>query len=172
MVKCISAFLDFCYLVRRPDFDVRTLDSVDATLLRFHEHREIFRTSGVRSDGFSLPRQHSLVHYRRHIEDFGAPNGLCSSITESRHITAVKKPWRRSSRYEALGQMLLTNQRLDKLLASRADFIARGMLPGEGLHPNAEEDEDNDGGPTDEERVVGHVVLARTRGGRFSRISL
>ncbi|KAF8953940.1 hypothetical protein BDZ97DRAFT_1678489, partial [Flammula alnicola] len=44
------------------------------------------------------------------VQEFGAPGGLCSSITESRHITAVKKPWRRSSRFEALGQMLITNQ--------------------------------------------------------------
>jgi hypothetical protein len=79
--------------------------------------------------GFSLPRQHALVHYSRLIQEFGAPNGLCSSITESRHITAVKRPWRRSNRFNALGQMLLTNQRLDKLGLARVDFVARGMLP-------------------------------------------
>ena len=38
-----------------------------------------------------------------------------TSITENKHIFAAKKPWRRSSRFEALGQMLLTNQRLEKL---------------------------------------------------------
>jgi hypothetical protein len=79
---------------------------------------------------FSLPRQHSLCHYILLIRQFGAPNGLCSSITESKHIKAVKEPWRRSSRFRALGQMLLTNQRLDKLAAARADFEARGMLTG------------------------------------------
>ncbi|KAJ6591410.1 hypothetical protein B0H10DRAFT_1830050 [Mycena sp. CBHHK59/15] len=63
MVKSLSSFLDFCYLVRRPDFTESSLDSVDAAIRRFHEHREIFRVTGVR-DGFSLPRQHSLVHYR------------------------------------------------------------------------------------------------------------
>jgi hypothetical protein len=61
---------------------------------------------------------------------FGAPNGLCSSITEAKHIKAVKEPWRRSSKHKALGQMLLTNQRLDKLAAIRVDFEARGMLTG------------------------------------------
>jgi hypothetical protein len=61
---------------------------------------------------------------------FGAPNGLCSSITESKHIKAVKEPWRQSSRYKALGQMLLTNQQLDKLAAARIDFSTRGMLKG------------------------------------------
>ncbi|KAG1882265.1 hypothetical protein F4604DRAFT_1879625 [Suillus subluteus] len=35
------------------------------------------------------------------------------------HIKAVKEPWRWSSRHNALGQMLVTNQRLDKLAASR-----------------------------------------------------
>ena len=78
--------------------------------------------------GFSLPRQHSLVHYYKNIKDFGAPNGLCSSITESKHIVAVKRPWRRSNRYKALSQILKVNERLDKLVAARADFKSRGML--------------------------------------------
>lgn len=72
--------------------------------------------------------QHSLKHYGDLIWAFGAPNGLCSSITESRHITAVKRPWRRSNRNDALGQVLVTNQRLDNLAASRVDFVSRGML--------------------------------------------
>lgn len=84
----------------------------------------------MRSEGFSLPRQHALVHYRHHIQNFGAPNGLCSSITESKHIEAVKKPWRRSNRYNALQQMLRVNMRNDKLTAARIDFQLRGMLDG------------------------------------------
>lgn len=89
--------------------------------------------------------------------------GLTSSITESRHITAVKKPWRRSNRYEALGQMLITNQRLDKFTAARNNFIARGMLPPEhGPPPGFHDDEDDDGGPTDNDRVLADVRLART----------
>ena len=71
-----------------------------------------------------------MKHYSTLIKMFGAPNGLCSSITESRHIKAVKEPWRRSNRYEALGQMLVTNQRLDKLAAARVDYSMRGMLRG------------------------------------------
>ncbi|KAJ6590829.1 hypothetical protein B0H10DRAFT_2167907 [Mycena sp. CBHHK59/15] len=168
MVKSLSSFLGFCYLVRRPDFTESSLDSVDAAIRRFHAHREIFRVTGVRN-GFSLPRQHSLVHYRPNIELFGAPGGLCSSITESRHITAVKQPWRRSSRYNALGQMLLTNQRLDKLAAARTDFVERKMLDPSRMPPpssdkdrDADEDDD-DGGEIDDERVEGNVFLAHRR---------
>jgi hypothetical protein len=133
MVKTICAFLEFCYIARRNVQDTASLRQLEDALSRFHTHRNIFRECGVRPDGFSLPRQHSLVHYLHMIREFGAPNGLCSSITESKHIKAVKEPWRRSSRYKALGQMLLTNQRLDKLAASRANFKARGMLEGDIL---------------------------------------
>ncbi|KAF8801254.1 hypothetical protein BYT27DRAFT_7310172 [Phlegmacium glaucopus] len=151
VVKCVSAFLDFCYLARRSAFDRNaneailtrnTLDTLDNALHRFHTYCEVFQSLGVHENGFSLPRQHSL--------DFGAPNGLCSSITESHHITAVKKPWRRSSRFEALGQMLITNQCLDKLAVAQADFIAREMLP-----PNR--------GPLPGATVMADVQLARMR---------
>lgn len=108
IVKALSAFLDACYLARRADITETTLTAFKNALNRFYTHREIFRQSGVRPDGFSLPRQHSLSHYPHLIKEFGAPGGVCSSITESRHITAVKKPWRRSNRYEALGQILIS----------------------------------------------------------------
>ena len=120
MVQTMCAFLEFCYIARRDIHDTHSLSALDNALQRFHQHREIFRESGVRSKGFNLPRQHSLIHYRKLIHAFGAPNGLCSSITESKHIKAVKEPWQRSNRFEALSQMLLTNQCLDKLAAARS----------------------------------------------------
>ncbi|KIK45315.1 hypothetical protein CY34DRAFT_78249 [Suillus luteus UH-Slu-Lm8-n1] len=49
---------------------------------------------------------------------------------ESKHIKAVKEPWRHSSRFNALGQMLRTNQRLDKLAVLHVDFTKRKMLTG------------------------------------------
>lgn len=167
MVQCIGSFLDALYIVRRPDLTEASLAALDTALSKFYKHREIFRTSGVRAKGFNLPRQHSLSKYRHQIEEFGAPGGLCSSITESRHITAVKRPWRRSNRYEALGQMLVTNQRLDKLAASRVDFVDRGMVLPTHSRPTQPKDPDNpdgDEGPVDDARVTGHVILARTRG--------
>ncbi|KAJ7128178.1 hypothetical protein C8R43DRAFT_1090218 [Mycena crocata] len=92
IVKAFGSFLDFCYLVRRPDFTELSLDEIETAIRRLHEHREIFR------------------------------------VTESRHITAVKKPWRRSSRSHASAQMLLTNQGLDSLAAARTDFVEREMI--------------------------------------------
>ena len=130
VVRAMAAFLEFCYLAHRAYLTDTTLRRMEDARQQFHQYRTIFQTSGVRPDGFSLPRQHSLDHYPQHIRNFGAPNGLCTSITEAKHIKAVKEPWRRSNHYEALGQMLLTNQRNEKLAAARADFTARGMLVG------------------------------------------
>lgn len=132
MVKAVAALIEFCYLVRRSIIDEDTLVQIDAALAQFHEHREVFRED-IRPEGFSLPRQHSLVHYHFMITQYGAPNGLCSSITESKHIKAVKKPYRRSSRNKPLGQILVSNQRNDKLAAARVNFQARGMLTGPNL---------------------------------------
>jgi hypothetical protein len=182
IIRCISAFLDVCYIARRQDISNDALDAFDAALNKFWELREVFRSSGVRPTGFSLPRQHALFHYRRQIEDFGAPGGLCSSIMESRHITAVKRPWRRSNRYNAIGQMLVTNQRLEKLAAMQSDFVARGMLPGghksgknmttHVFEPKySSRGEEDDAWPAEEENVLGNVVLARTRGMLFSLIT-
>ncbi|KAJ6603945.1 hypothetical protein B0H10DRAFT_1922992 [Mycena sp. CBHHK59/15] len=172
MLRAFSAFLDFCYLVRRNVVDEATLNAIDAALARYHRERTIFVESGVCPNGFCLPRQHSLTHYRYLIQEFGAPNGLCSSITESKHIKAVKQPWRRSSRYEALSQMLTINDRLDKLAAARVDFVDRGMMAGPAARPlptaapaappAANEDEDDDGGATDERKILGEVTLAKT----------
>ncbi len=101
---------------------------MEDALDRFHSLRVVFEDVGVRPDGFCLPRQHALMHYVRCITLFGSPNGLCTSITESRHITAVKRPWRRSSKNNPLVQILRTTTRLSKLAAAPIHFAQRGLF--------------------------------------------
>ncbi|KAF8801177.1 hypothetical protein BYT27DRAFT_7226944 [Phlegmacium glaucopus] len=121
MVRALSSFMEFCYLVRRSVLDEDDLVAIDTAVANFHRDRVIF--DDVRPDGYSLPRQHSLVHYSFLIREFGAPNGLCSSITESKHIKAVKEPWCRSSHFEALGQMILTNQPAIKDREAKSHYV-------------------------------------------------
>ncbi|KAM6499160.1 hypothetical protein JOM56_004668 [Amanita muscaria] len=127
MLRAIGAFLEFCYIARHDAITEKTLEDLEDVLARFHRYRKVFQDEGIRA-GFSLPRQHAASHYPEMIRLFGAPNGLCSSITEAKHIKAVKEPWRRSNRNKPLKQMLLTNQRLDKLAAARVYFTALGKL--------------------------------------------
>lgn len=176
IIRCFNAYLDFCYIARMSTFTERTLDSLDDALKRFHKYHMVFQQFGVREPttaGFALPRQHAMVHYRKHIENFGAPNGLCSSITESKHIIAVKRPWRRSSRYNAIRQIMLTNRRMEKLTAARVRFTVRSLLKSPTWqpripHPVPSNDDDDESGAADEEAIHNEVFLAQTPGGYLS----
>ncbi|KIK12583.1 hypothetical protein PISMIDRAFT_18644 [Pisolithus microcarpus 441] len=101
VVCTFHAFLEFCYLVCKSVITESDLDLINDTLDHFHHYREVFKTTSVVFT-FSLPRQHSLKHYHDLIKLFGAPNGLCSSITESKHIKAVKKPYQYAYHQPAL----------------------------------------------------------------------
>ncbi|KAG2122561.1 hypothetical protein BD769DRAFT_1629210 [Suillus cothurnatus] len=115
IIRTFRALLEFCYLVCCNVITETSLNKIDDTVARFHQYHEIFKDTEIVST-FSLPRQHSIKHY--------------NTLIRLLHIKAVKEPWRRSSCYKALGQMLVTNQHLDKLTASRQDFYAHGMLNG------------------------------------------
>ncbi|KAH8994183.1 hypothetical protein EDB86DRAFT_3064749 [Lactarius hatsudake] len=145
MVKCVSAFLDFCYIARRNAISAEGLDSLQDALTRFHQHRDIFIRTG------------------------------------SKHIKAVKEPWRRSSRYHALVQMLRTLSRLDKMAAACRILTGQGMMEGStssytamvlrGEQPrplgdlaedHEDEDEDHDLGPSSGPKVLSSIELAKT----------
>src|ERR1700761_4575746 len=128
-VRSITAFMDACYIARRNAINSPSLELLRESVETFHELRSVFIEAGVRT-AISLPRQHALKHFYHAIHLFGSPNGLCSSITESKHIRAVKQPWRRSSRYHALTQMLMTLQRMEKMSALHRRFEGSGMLQG------------------------------------------
>jgi len=129
MVRCLSAFMNCCYIVRRNSITTSDITCFRHHLANFHQFRQIFITTGVRKD-FSLPHQHALMHYPNGIELFGSPNGTCTSQTEAKHKLAVKDPWRHSSRNKPLPQMIKTLNRLDKLSTLRRVFKERGMLLG------------------------------------------
>ncbi|KAF8975059.1 hypothetical protein BDQ17DRAFT_1395296 [Cyathus striatus] len=90
MVHSLFLFLEFCYFVCHSIIDEQTLTKIDNIVKDFHHECDIFIETGCRDSGIiSLPQQHSMVHYHWLIQQFGAPNGLCSSITESKHIKAL-----------------------------------------------------------------------------------
>ncbi|KAI6011092.1 hypothetical protein EDC04DRAFT_2871132 [Pisolithus marmoratus] len=92
IILTFSSFLEFCYLVHRNVITEPTLIAIEDALTSFHLHHGIFHDAGVVLM-FSLPQQHAMKHYPYLIHQFSTPNGLCSSITESKHIKAVKWPY-------------------------------------------------------------------------------
>ncbi|KAK0449354.1 hypothetical protein EV421DRAFT_1889156 [Armillaria borealis] len=160
MMHTVATFMEFCYLVQCSVLDEDDLVVLDNTIERYHREQEIFHDVGIQPDGFSLPWQHSI--------NFGAPNGLCSSITESKHIKAIKKPWRCSSQFNTLPQMLQINERLDKLHAAHVNFQVCGMLNGSmfgtmDLDISTLPDEDDNGGEVDTFHgdILGEQIASR-----------
>ncbi|KAF8259080.1 hypothetical protein EI94DRAFT_1774021 [Lactarius quietus] len=118
IVHCILTFMDACYIARW-----------NATSSPYHELRDIFLTTGTLKM-VSLPCQHALSHYHFSIQLFGSPNGLCSSITESKHRVSVKDNWYRSNHNNVLPQMTKSLLRWEKLAALHHYFTSLGMLKG------------------------------------------
>jgi hypothetical protein len=129
MVECITAFMEVCYLVRQDNISTADLDLIEKKISRFHCLQQVFIDAGIR-DGLSLPWQHALMHYPDSIALFSLPNGLCSSISEAKHIKAIKEPWWRSSRNKPLPQMLETVMQMEKMAALQVVFERLGMLRG------------------------------------------
>ncbi|KAG2118670.1 uncharacterized protein F5147DRAFT_742178 [Suillus discolor] len=168
MVHTIAVFMDFCYIVRCPYLDEADLAALDDSLQHFYQDRSIFEETGVCPNRISLPHQHALKHYHQLIILFGAPNGLCSSITKSKHIDAVKEPWRRSSQNQPLGEILLINQRQDKLAMFHVIHLARHLMDTPLLPPSIQpipsRDDSNicDAEAADGPTTNSTVILAKT----------
>ena len=92
MVQSIAMFMDTCYIAHRNTITAPALEQSHESVEKFHKLQNIFIEAGVHNS-ISLPCQHALKHFYKSIHLFGSPNGLCSSITESEHIKAVKEPW-------------------------------------------------------------------------------
>ncbi|KAJ7440045.1 hypothetical protein FB451DRAFT_1445189 [Mycena latifolia] len=133
-----------CYLVRRNIVGEATLGAIDAALVRYHAERKFSRKAGVCPNGFCLPRQHSLTHYRYLIQE----------VQRSEWSLFVNH---RS--YEALHQMLTINDRLDKLAAARVDSSS--------AESPEDEDEDDDLAGPDDRDILGEVKLARNHSEQF-----
>ncbi len=139
MVLALRAFMDFCYLVRCSIID-------DDGMKKFMTHLSAF---------FAIEKYLGPLL-------FVPPGSLCrgntpwsttpSKFVLSRHQTvfAHQSPNRstlrlskslggKSNKFNALKQMLLTNQWVDKLAAARHDFEDRGMLEGSVLEEAMDE---------------------------------
>ena len=105
------------------------------------------------------------MYYHQHIQNFSTPNGLCLSITESKHISIVKQPWRRSSQYNAIHQIMETNCRLEKLTVACAVFTAHSMLnfptwQPQAPHPVPSNNNEDRFGAAEEDAIHNEVFLA------------
>ncbi|KAI0002867.1 hypothetical protein BJV74DRAFT_876312 [Russula compacta] len=151
MLCTLRAFLKFCYLVHK---DIIT----QPDLIHFHHYREVLKNMGV-VESLSLPCQHSLLHYFELIKQLRAPNGLCSSITESKHIKAVKMPYRQSSHHQVLGQILACSM----LISWPGEASARSKILKVVEEMASQQDDLEDSELVDDRHIDAFVQLAKCR---------
>lgn len=58
IIKCLAAFMNFCYLVQCNAITSDTLCEIENTLAQFHHHHKIFIQTGIHTD-ISMPCQHA-----------------------------------------------------------------------------------------------------------------
>ncbi|KAH9178034.1 hypothetical protein EDB89DRAFT_2112020 [Lactarius sanguifluus] len=141
-ISGVNATMDACYIARRNAIDSLSLEHLRDCVQTFHQLRAIFVETGACTT-LSLPHQHALNHFYNVIHLFGSPNGLCSSITESKHIRAMLRTLLRLDKMSVLCQRLEDNGMLrGSVLTSRQSG------PGSGANDmpivNLEELEDKD----------------------------
>ena len=126
---CLSIGLKFCYIVQHSILTEDDLEKLQDVLVHFHCYQSVFVTDGVCKKGISLPRQHALVHYHALIQLFGAPKGLCTSLSESKHKDSTKVMYHHSNQNNPLGgQMLVENMWIYQLCATSGKYMKLGML--------------------------------------------
>jgi hypothetical protein len=160
-------FIECYHLIRRHDFDDKSLVDLQLASDAFFRDVSIFQTLGVRKH-MRLPRQHALHHYVDLIKLFGSPMGHDTAITENKH-KAVKEAYRRSNRNQPMGQMLTMTQRLDKLAALRTHLESLNEIPHRHQGPPVGYASEGDGpidmacpGDRNARRGYGTAELART----------
>ncbi|TEB19315.1 hypothetical protein FA13DRAFT_1821107 [Coprinellus micaceus] len=167
MVECLAVFMNICYILRRNAITASALKEASTELERFHELRAVFVEEGARQH-ISLPRQHALPHFIPAVRNFGSPNGLCSSITESRHITAMEAIRRRFSN---LGMLEGTTSWYTAMEMSTRAALNDSAEDGceEKVESEVTEDDNEDEwdmedvGPVPGPRMASSVKLSQTR---------
>src|SRR6266702_113346 len=115
IVRAMRAILDFIYLAQFPSHTTDTLGHLEACLTRFHDNKSVFLDLGVRNH-FTIPKFHSLLHYKSSITLFGTTDNYNTEQSERLHIDFAKDAYRATNRKDEYTQMTGWLERREKLL--------------------------------------------------------
>jgi hypothetical protein len=130
VIRAVRALMDFTFLAQYESHTSDTLCSLEESLARFHENKQVFIDFKVRGN-FNLPKLHSLSHYALSIRLFGSTDNYNTEQSERLHIDLTKDAYRATNRKDEYSQMTKWLERREKVLG-HATFIAcrqQGELP-------------------------------------------
>jgi hypothetical protein len=119
IVRAVRALLDFIYLAQFPSHTTDMLNQLEACLTQFHDNKGVFLDLGVR-DNFSIPKFHSLLHYRSSITLFSTMDNYNTEQSEQLHIDFAKDTYHATNRKDEYPQMTAWLERREKVLLHMA----------------------------------------------------
>ncbi|KAF8264337.1 hypothetical protein EI94DRAFT_1593645, partial [Lactarius quietus] len=96
LVTVVCALLDFLFLAQFPSHTSGTITRLEASLMRFHNNKDIFLDLGIH-ENFNLPKIHSMIHYAPSIHLFGTTDGYNTEQTEWLHCLLAKDTFHASN---------------------------------------------------------------------------
>ncbi len=102
-MKCLRAFVDFCYVAQYESLDNETIAYMEKYLETFHAHKDAFAAVEIRKgeylrDNFDIPKLEPFLHYARKIRLTGSLPQYSTEITERLHIPMAKQPYHHTNR--------------------------------------------------------------------------
>ncbi|KAJ7030184.1 hypothetical protein C8F04DRAFT_1211785 [Mycena alexandri] len=149
----IASLVDFFYHGQAPAIDEDVLDKMDASLGRFHDHKQAILDAGARKgkkgpiNNWHIPKLEFLQSVVPAIRANGVPLQWSADITEHAHITLVKDPASHSNnqKYEAQICRYLDRQaKCRQFDLATAIQVAGVEFIAPQLHPIPEGDDDDD----------------------------
>ena len=116
VLKAVRAVIDFIYYAQYQSHTDVTLARMQDALDVFHSHKDIFvELQARRSEGFNIPKLHSMLHYLDSIRSLGSADGYNTESPERLHIDFAKEAYRASNRVNYVDQMTKWLQRQEAI---------------------------------------------------------
>ncbi|KAJ7017066.1 hypothetical protein C8F04DRAFT_1406293 [Mycena alexandri] len=151
----IASLVDFFYHGQAPAIDEDILEKMDASLGRFHDHKQAILDAGARKgkkgaiNNWHIPKLEFLQSVVPAIRANGVPLQWSADVTEHAHITLVKDPASHSNNQKYEAQICRYLDRRDKCrqfdLATAMEVAGVDFTAPE-LHPTPDYDDGDDDG--------------------------
>ncbi|KAJ7046412.1 hypothetical protein C8F04DRAFT_1206239 [Mycena alexandri] len=153
----IASLIDFFYHGQAPTINEDILDQMDASLGRFHDHKQAILDAGARKgkkgaiNNWHIPKLEFLQSVIPAIRANGVPLQWSADVTEHAHITLVKDPASHSNNQKYEAQICRYLDRRDKCrhfdLATAIEVAGVEFIAPE-LHPTPDGDDDDGDQPS------------------------
>lgn len=124
LLCAVRSLLDFLFISQYPIHSSKTLVSLNASLQRFHQNKDIFVELGIRQH-FNIPKLHSCQHYAGSIKLYGTTDNYNTQHTERLHIDLAKDAYRASNMKDEYPQMMTWLERKEKITRHEKHIIWR-----------------------------------------------